>query len=136
VLPFSYGTACQAPRIACVATDSGRDGPEARRPAEPSSRRGPLRGDGCYVLPGPLERGGDLAPRSSRRAGADWVDHEPPISYSRAEAAHVCNSQDGAPDLERSGSQASRRKELAGCIPAAAAPRRVTESSVTGGRDR
>ena len=41
IAQFSYGTACQAPRIACVATDSGRDGPEARRPAEPSSRRGP-----------------------------------------------------------------------------------------------
>ena len=28
---FSYGTACQAPRIACATADSGRDGPKARR---------------------------------------------------------------------------------------------------------
>jgi len=28
---FSYGTASQAPRIACVITDLGRDGPKARR---------------------------------------------------------------------------------------------------------
>jgi hypothetical protein len=28
---FSYGTACQVPRIACVATDLGHDGPLARR---------------------------------------------------------------------------------------------------------
>jgi len=94
------------------------------------------RGDGCYVLPGPLRQGGDLAPRSSCAAGADWVDHEPPISYSRAKATHVCNSQEGAPDLKRFDSQASRRKELSGCVPATAAPRRHTESSVTGDRDR
>jgi integrase/recombinase XerD len=29
--PFSYGTAGQVPRIACVTTDLGRDGPKARR---------------------------------------------------------------------------------------------------------
>ena len=28
---FSYGTACQAPRIACATADSGRGGPKARR---------------------------------------------------------------------------------------------------------
>ena len=30
-LQFSYGTACQAPRIACATADSGRGGPKARR---------------------------------------------------------------------------------------------------------
>jgi hypothetical protein len=30
-LMFSYGTACQAPRIACATADSGRGGPKARR---------------------------------------------------------------------------------------------------------
>ena len=54
VYELSYGTACQVPRIACATTDSGRGGPKARRTAEPSSRRAPLRGDGCYVLPSPL----------------------------------------------------------------------------------
>ena len=63
---LSYGTTCQAPRIACVEPiwDAAGQRPVAR--TKPSSRRGPLRGDGCYVGgPGPAPEGGDRAPRSS-----------------------------------------------------------------------
>jgi 2-keto-3-deoxy-L-rhamnonate aldolase RhmA len=62
---FSYGTACQVPRIACVTADLGRDGPKARRTNKAEQSAGCPRGGGCYVFPGPLWRGGDLAPRSS-----------------------------------------------------------------------
>jgi hypothetical protein len=64
-LEFSYGTACQVPRIACVTADLGRDGPKARRTSKAEQSAGCPRGGGCYVFPGPLWRGGDLAPRSS-----------------------------------------------------------------------
>jgi hypothetical protein len=62
---FSYGTACQVPRIACVTADLGRDGPKARRTNKAEQSAGCPWGGGCYVFPGPLWRGGDLAPRSS-----------------------------------------------------------------------